>query len=471
MACGNCTLGLIMGQSIVCKGECKQDFCYMCADLKPQQCEMLNGTLGSSWKCKTCRKNNSQLTNSSDLNGILLAMKNSMEEDRQERRTQISEINEKLHSISGLTTKVEKIETEIATHDDRLSKLETKIETKIEKSKPGEIDVRQTNAIIRELREIESREKNLIFSNIPEPVSQLPENRKQEDLEKTLNILKALEITDIMPIKVIRVGKKGNYPRKLLVITHSTSNCEKILEKAETTRLDNNVFISRDRTFNQREEARLYKEEKDKSEQPKDPSISNRGRSRGRSVRGRGRGRGVSRDPGRPEQPNDELRNIGSVRGRGSRRGRGNLSRKRKNSGHDDYSEKRQRSLDPSVTPANLIRDNRRPEEENKRSVDPLPSAVVTLKSQGQEPPTKRPDLGSLAHQPLAVVPLKPQGQELSHKMPTAVDVRTKKNPTQGEHVDTGTSTSFIAPDFSLTSPIHSADCSQFESTITPEDF
>ena len=240
----------------------------MCADLKPQQCEMLNGTLGSSWKCKTCRKNNSQLTNLSDLNGILLAMKNSMEEDRQERRTQISEINEKLHSISGLTTKVEKIETEIATHDDRLSKLETKIETKIEKSKPGEIDVRQTNAIIRELREIESREKNLIFSNIPEPVSQLPENRKQEDLEKTLNILKALEITDIMPIKVIRVGKKGNYPRKLLVITHSTSNCEKILEKAETTRLDNNVFISRDRTFNQREEARLYKEEKDKSEQP-----------------------------------------------------------------------------------------------------------------------------------------------------------------------------------------------------------
>ena len=439
----------------------------MCADLKPQQCEMLNETPGSLWKCKACRKNNSQPTNSSDLNGLLLAMKKSMEEDRHERRSQNSEINEKLHAISGLATKVDKIETEVAAHDDRLSKLETKME----KSKPGDVNIRQTNAIIRELREIESREKNVIFSNIPESGSQSPENRMQEDMEKIMNIMEALHINDITPIKVIRVGKKGNYPRKLLVITNSTNDCEKILEKAETITLDNNVFISRDRTFNQREEARLYKEEKDKSEQPKDPSISNRGRSRGRSVRGRGRGRGVSRDPGRPEQPNDELRNIGSVRGRGSRRGRGNLSRKRKNSGHDDYSEKRQRSLDPSVTPANLIRDNRRPEEENKRPVDPLPSAVVTLKSQGQEPPTKRTDLGSLAHQPLAVVPLKPQGQELSHKMPTAVDVRTKKNPTQGEHVDTGTSTSFIAPDFSLTSPIHSADCSQFESTITPEDF
>ena len=160
------------------------------------------------------------------------------------------------------------------------------------------------------------------------------------------------------------------------------------------------------------------------------------------------------------------------MRGRGSKRGHSNSSRKRKNSNHDNYLEKRQRSLDPLFTAISqhpstkgnqssvitrLTTENQEKLDKEQSPVVPLPIAVVPL--------------GSVAQQPLAAVPSKPQGQGLPNKMPTAVDVRNKKNPTQGEHVDTGTSTSFIAPDFSLTSPIESADCSQFESTITPEDF
>jgi len=439
MACKNCTLSLKPGQFIGCKGECKQDLCYMCADLKPQQCEVLERTPGSLWKCKACRGNSSQPTDSSNLNELLLAMKKSMEEDRQERRTQNTEINEKLHSITSLTTKVDKIETEVATHDDRLSKLEEKME----KTKSEDVGVRQTNAIIRELREIESREKNLIFSNVPEPESQSPENRKQEDMNKILNILKALDTTDIMPTNVIRVGKKGNYHRKLLVITNSPSNCEKILEKAEVTTLGHNVFISRDRTFNQREEARLYKEEKEKSKQIRDPSVPTRGRGRGRGTRGRGRE--TSRDPGRVEQPNYEPKNTGSVRGRGSKRGGSNFSRKRKNSNDDRFSEKRQRSLDPPL-PARLGEEQQDPSKSQKLQpekpgegleypVAPLPIAVVPLISSQRQKPT----------------PEKP-----------AADTATKEN---------GTSTSFLARDFSLISPIHPADSSQLESTVIAKDF
>ena len=120
------------------------------------------------------------------------------------------------------------------------------------------------------------------------------------------------------------MGMKGRYPRKVLVVLQSVKECEDVLKKGQMTELANDVFLSRDRTFNQRQEARLFRAEKEKEE-----------REGSGATRGRGRGRG----PGRPRG--------GGGRGRGSVRGRGagqirSESRKRKNSGEEE-GEKRQR--------------------------------------------------------------------------------------------------------------------------------
>ena len=142
---------------------------------------------------------------------------------------------------------------------------------------------------------------------------------------------------------------KGRYPRKVLVVLQSVKECETILKKGEMTQLSNDVFLSRDRTFNQRQEARLFRAEKEKEE-----------REGGGVTRGRGRGTG--RGPGRPRG--------GGGRGRGSVRGRGaqsaaqsNDSRKRRNS-DEDGGGKRQRRDDIGSHP------------NSQSSEDPLPAAA-----------------------------------------------------------------------------------------------
>ena len=377
--CGNCTLSLVEKLSVTCNGTCERSLCDLCADLKPSQCEALRSIPGNAWKCKECRtqklKDNDVSTN--DLKDILTSMKHKMEVDREERRSEISDIketidedrherkseigaiNRKLECVSNLKSQVEKVEECVATYDDRLNA----IETSLENFNTDQMNIRQTNTIIRELREIENRGKNIILNNVPEPESKNPEERKKEDSTKVLMILGELKLEDITPVNVIRVGQKSHYDRKLLVITNSTASVEKILERAETTILSNNVFLSRDRTYNQRAEARLYREEKEKEngdpEAPTQRGIARgrqrgrpRGRGRGDGTRGRGdgshggrggndRGRGETNHRGRGRggwQGQGEMR--GSVIGRGSTNGK-----KRKASDEYEYeTDKRRRS-------------------------------------------------------------------------------------------------------------------------------
>ena len=131
------------------------------------------------------------------------------------------------------------------------------------------------------------------------------------------------------PVKVIRVGQVGRYPRKALAIFSSVEHCERVLEKAEQVKLANNVFIMRDRTYNQREEARLFRLEREKEEN-EEPSGT-------QAERGRARRRG--RPPGRD---NGSVRERGAAKTRGGAKGpRGaRESRKRKNSEDDDVAKR-----------------------------------------------------------------------------------------------------------------------------------
>ena len=81
---------------------------------------------------------------------------------------------------------------------------------------------------------------------------------KKYDEKKVEETLKELKIEGIKPTKVIRVGHKGRFPRKALAIFSTVDDCKRVLRSAEGTKLSNDIFLTRDRTYNQRQEARLY---------------------------------------------------------------------------------------------------------------------------------------------------------------------------------------------------------------------
>ena len=278
------------------------------------------------------------------------------QEDQQAERQKVLD---GLKQIEGVAQRIEQIETvqtenkgRLDAHDEAIKKngekmmeMEKKsaeIEKRLKNIDGETPNVRQTNAVIREIREIEKREKNLIFGNIPEPTQDEAEDRKKQDEEKVDEILREMGFQGVKPSKVIRVGQKGRYPRKALAIFSLVDDCERILEKAETVKLANDVFIMRDRTFNQREEARLYRLEKEREE-----NAENAGGAPTEAERGRTATKRRGRPPGRGN---------GSVRGRGAKLtkavrgprgaeagGNGSLTRKRKNSGDDDVA-KRQKT-------------------------------------------------------------------------------------------------------------------------------
>ena len=267
------------------------------------------------------------------------------------KKSQIDQEKEREKVLDGLKVmetvaiKIDKIEKVQDEHEERLNDHSAKIqkgaenlvmekeritavEERMDKIDADALNVRQTNAVVREIREIEKREKNIIFCNVPESEDESAEERKKKDEAKITEILGEMKAEEVKPQKVLRVGVRGRYPRKVLVILQSVKECETVLKKGEMTKLSNDVFLSRDRTFNQRQEARLFRAEKEREE-----------REGGGAARGRGRGRGTG--PGRP-------RGVGG-RGRGSVRGRGAQStaqsadsRKRRNS-DEEGGVKRQR--------------------------------------------------------------------------------------------------------------------------------
>ena len=262
-------------------------------------------------------------------------------------RRREARVLEGLKVVESVANRIEAVETVQAAHTEKLIAQEADIqkntmEIVAEKMKVAAVEerlnqidndalnIRQTNAVVREIREIEKREKNVVIGNVPEPTGESADERKKEDEIRVNDILRELKSEQTKPVNVIRVGIKGRYPRKILVILQTVEDCERILKSGEATKLAGDVFITRDRTFNQRQEARLFRMEKEKEE--REGTVSHRGRSRG-----------IARGPGRP-------RGRGAVRGRGSR-AVGSESRKRRNSATEDES-KRRRTNDNAVPAA-----------------------------------------------------------------------------------------------------------------------
>ena len=88
-----------------------------------------------------------------------------------------------------------------------------KLEERMEQIDQNAIDMRQFNEVVREVRDIEKKERNVVIFNVPESNESEAEERKRSDMEKVGDIFKELDLEDIRPTNVIRIGKKrGKIP-------------------------------------------------------------------------------------------------------------------------------------------------------------------------------------------------------------------------------------------------------------------
>ena len=310
--------GLVMDRpgekrpSISCK-QCKKDYCCQCADVTVDLCSMMKDMGKSIWTCGKCEANDA------DMKAVLDSMR-SIKTDlgaitkRQTAQEKGQEkVLEGLKVVESVVKRMEQVEErqdrqeqKLAKHDDeidknsrkmqegenRLKKLEERMEL-TEKNDGNE--ARHFNTVVQEVREIEKRERNVVIFNVKEPMGE--EEEKEEDRkEKIKEIFKELSCEAIQPQKIVRIGKAGRFPRQILAVLSSADECERLIKKSrDGPKLKDEVFVTRDRTFRQRQEAKQFRLEKEKEEREGDASQPGRGRGgrgRGRSRGGGGRGRG-----------------------------------------------------------------------------------------------------------------------------------------------------------------------------------
>ena len=124
-------------------------------------------------------------------------------------------------------------------------------------------------ATLRELKaHLKKRVKNIVMFNVPESTEKEEEDRKKADRERIERVFQELELAEIKPVEVTRIGKPGGrFPQQTLVTLQSEGDCEKVMKKCkEGGALNDDIFITRDRTFNQRQEAKMARLEREKEE-------------------------------------------------------------------------------------------------------------------------------------------------------------------------------------------------------------
>ena len=258
---------------IHCK-DCRKEHCNNCAGLTVEQCEMMRSIEKGFWSCKECESKNA------DLKAVLDSMKTiktelgTIKEGQAEvveavvkRLDRIEDVQEKQEKhLSAHEVAIKKNTKKVEEGDRRVTRLEEQVE-KISQNMSGEaVMMRQTNAVVKEILEIEKCGKNLIFGNVPEPSSDNADDETAKDENQLSEIFKELGLDEIKPTKVLRVGKKAHYPRKVKVIFRTQEDRDKVLDRGESVKLAKGIFITNDRTYNQRQEARLYREEKEREE-------------------------------------------------------------------------------------------------------------------------------------------------------------------------------------------------------------
>ena len=307
--------------------ECRKENCFKCADLPNELCKMMRDSGKSFWKCKACE------LKEADLKSVLVSIQNeivTIKKNQEDQKGEMKEVLDGLKRMEEVANKVDKIEEEQGRTSEQIRaqgetlrentekvaeacKRASDLEERLNEMDKEALNVRQTNAVVREIQEIEKRGKNLIFCKIPEVSTEDTEEAKRQDADTIKGLLRMLEAEEVKPVKVLRVGERGQLPRRILVKFESVADCEKVLHNSWEIELPNEAFVTKDRTYNQRQEARRYRLEREKEERD--------------GVAPQGRGRGGKRGPGRPR---------GARSGGPGRRPQSGYRKRKNTDGNDD---------------------------------------------------------------------------------------------------------------------------------------
>ena len=350
MATANCQkCDLVMDQpgenrpSISCK-QCRNEYCYKCAKVSLEICSMMKAMGSSFWQCNECERKGEDMKAVVDSLKMMKSEIGEFRKEQREQRTERAQVLEGLKRVEVVTKKLEQIEAvqethgiQLSTHDEAIQRNSGKVdegekrikrlEEQMQKIDKNAIDLRQCNAVVKEVREIEKRVKNIIIFNVPESKEKEGEERKKADRNRIDDVFKEIGLEEISPADWVRIGKPGGrFPQQVLVTLRSEGECDMVLRKCkEGLTLKDNIFITRDRTFNQRQEAKMARLEREKDEHGGDTErVGEAGRRGGRGGGGRGRGR----PRGRGGFPRG-----GGRGGGGGGRANDSGSRKRQNSG------------------------------------------------------------------------------------------------------------------------------------------
>ena len=312
--------------------ECKKENCFKCAYLPNELCKMMRDSGKNFWKCKACE------SKEADLKSVLVSIQTeivTIKKSQEDQKGEVKEVLDGLKRMEEVANKVDRIEEEQGRTSEQIRaqgetlrentekvaeacKRASDLEERLNEMDKEALNVRQTNAVVREIQEIEKRGKNLIFCKIPEASTEDTEDGKKQDEDTIKGLLRMLEAEEVKPVKVRRVGERGQLPRRILVQLESVADCEKVLHNSWETELPDEAFVTKDRTYNQRQEARRYRLEREKEERD--------------GVAPQGRGRGGKRGPGRPQ---------GARSGGPGRRPQSGYRKRKNTDGNDDTRPKR----------------------------------------------------------------------------------------------------------------------------------
>ena len=227
---------------IRCK-DCKNGYCNKCAELTTDFCDIVKGMGKDIWNCKDCD------TKSADMRAVLESMNTikselgTIKQGQAEQQVERAQVWEGLKAVKDVAIRMEKIEGVQEKQDQRLSTHEEAIKEITQKREEGEERIKkleeqmqkigqggfgacQCNAVDREVREIEKREKNIVIFNVAESVGKEAEEQKRIDMETIKEIFKELDFEDIQPVDAVRTGKGGRFPRGIRTTLCTTDKCD-----------------------------------------------------------------------------------------------------------------------------------------------------------------------------------------------------------------------------------------------------
>lgn len=180
-----------------------------------------------------------------------------------------SQINEIKSSSSSIALEQNSINTKLTMLENKISINEKKIQTLESSTVISKPEISLTNndfktsldeTLIREIRDRNEREKNIIIAGVPEQNSRSAEERIQKDELDVMTITRLISTDIPKPIKIIRLGKYNPSKNRRIKICYDTKETAKLILRNKSN-LPDNIRVYSDQTPAQQKYLQNLKEE------------------------------------------------------------------------------------------------------------------------------------------------------------------------------------------------------------------